>query len=320
MTHPPDDRTPPPGGYGRTPGAVPPPPYAGSGGAYGPYGAAMGGPPAGDGKSFVVTWLFSLFLGIFGVDRFYLGKVGTGVLKLVTCGGAGIWALVDLIIVLAGAQRDSDGRPLVGYDRHKTVAWIVSAVVVVLGGFSGVNAQRTSGFVDGAPPSSTTISDPSGERDEPAAEASDPVEEVPPAADTEPPSAPPGLNTPVRDGKFEFVVTGIEPGVAHVGGDVFGQDAQGQFLLVRMTVTNIGDEAQLFDGSSQKLLDTMGRTHSSDAGAAIYLGDAESFLNQINPGNTVAGVVVFDIPADAVPASLELHDSPFSGGVAVTLS
>ncbi|WP_448630865.1 TM2 domain-containing protein [Cellulomonas soli] len=85
-------------------------------------------------KSFVATWLLAYFLGWLGVDRFYLGKVGTGILKLITLGGFGIWALIDLILVLAGVQKDKDGRPLQGYDQHKKTAWIVTIVLWVLGG------------------------------------------------------------------------------------------------------------------------------------------------------------------------------------------
>ena len=87
--------------------------------------------PSSD-KSFLVIWLFALFLGFFAVDRFYLGKVGTGILKLVTFGGFGIWVLVDLILVLAGAQRDKQGRTLAGYDQHKKVAWIITTALVAL--------------------------------------------------------------------------------------------------------------------------------------------------------------------------------------------
>ncbi len=43
------------------------------------------------------------------------------------------------------------------------------------------------------------------------------------------------------------------------------------------------------------------------------------FLNEINPGNTVKGMLVFDMPKDAKPTSIELHDSPFSGGVTLRL-
>ncbi|MBK5248977.1 MAG: DUF4352 domain-containing protein, partial [Actinomycetales bacterium] len=53
--------------------------------------------------------------------------------------------------------------------------------------------------------------------------------------------------------------------------------------------------------------------------AGISIEGNDTFFTEINPGNTVEGTIVFDVPADAVPATLELHDSMFSGGVSVTL-
>ncbi|RLP89284.1 DUF4352 domain-containing protein [Micromonospora sp. BL4] len=123
-----------------------------------------------------------------------------------------------------------------------------------------------------------------------------------------------------RDGKFEFTVKSAKCGVAKVGSDLLGQKAQGQFCLVTVNVKNIGKEAQMFDGSSQKAYAADGTEYSADGGAAIYANkNAETFLNDVNPGNQVSGVVVFDIPKNVKLAKLELHDSPFSGGVDVSL-
>lgn len=106
-----------------------------------PYPPAHGyGQAQQSNKSFLVTWLLALLLGILGVDRFYLGKVGTGILKLVTIGGLGIWALIDLILVLANKTRDKQGLPLEGYDKHKKVALIVTGVFLILGII--INATR----------------------------------------------------------------------------------------------------------------------------------------------------------------------------------
>ena len=58
------------------------------------------------------VFLLSVFVGTLGLDRFYLGQTGLGIAKLLTCGGFGIWAMVDMIMAGAGALRDAQGRML----------------------------------------------------------------------------------------------------------------------------------------------------------------------------------------------------------------
>lgn len=120
-----------------TPMTVPTPPQYQAPQYQAPYPQAQqaSGPPVGR-KSFVATWLLSWFLGVLGIDRFYLGKVGTGLLKLLTAGGLGIWWLVDVIIILAGSMRDKQGFALNGYEENKKVAWIVTIVLFLLSGIS----------------------------------------------------------------------------------------------------------------------------------------------------------------------------------------
>jgi Domain of unknown function (DUF4352) len=128
------------------------------------------------------------------------------------------------------------------------------------------------------------------------------------------------IGQPARDGKFEFTVKQVKCGVAKVGSDFLNDKAQGQFCLITVTVKNIGKEAQLLDGSSQKGYTADGKEYSTDSEAGLYANQEQStFFNEINPGNQVTGVLVFDIPKNVKLTKLELHDSAFSGGVAVQL-
>jgi hypothetical protein len=63
-------------------------------------------------KEWVIALVLSILLGSLGVDRFYLGHVGLGILKLISCGGFGIWYVVDVILIALRKVPDSDGRPL----------------------------------------------------------------------------------------------------------------------------------------------------------------------------------------------------------------
>ncbi|MDX3586025.1 TM2 domain-containing protein [Streptomyces europaeiscabiei] len=79
-----------------------------------PYGHDPKGLPYSD-KSKIVAGVLQLFLGAFGIGRFYVGSVGVGVAQLLTCGGLGIWSLIDGILFLTSNDRtDAQGRVLRG--------------------------------------------------------------------------------------------------------------------------------------------------------------------------------------------------------------
>ena len=130
---------------------------------------------------------------------------------------------------------------------------------------------------------------------------------------------PPGLGDPVRDGKFEFVVSSADC-ASSVGSKFLNLKADGKYCVVDLTVTNIADKPQLFLGSAQKAFDAAGTKFTDDKVAGFYAnGDSKAFLKKIGPGDKVVGKVVFDVPKATTLTTIELHDSFFSGGAQVAL-
>jgi TM2 domain-containing membrane protein YozV len=78
-------------------------------------GAANMGPGNASGKrvspsSRLAALLLCIFLGVIGVHRFYVGKIGTGIAMIFTLGGFGIWVVIDFIMIVVGGFTDADGR------------------------------------------------------------------------------------------------------------------------------------------------------------------------------------------------------------------
>lgn len=195
------------------------------------------------------------------------------------------------------------------FARHKVLTGIGAAVLgigllsAIFGGGGGGN--------DAAPSVAPVASEPAEAAEQPAEEPAEeapaeeaPAEEAPADEPTDDPAAA-GIGTAVTSGDLQFVVTSVEPGGTELG-EYITETAQGEYFLVHVEVTNTGKEAVTFSGSSQKLIDDQGREHESDSVASLYIPDNDVLFTSINPGNTVVGTIVFDLPADATPVTLEL--------------
>ncbi len=125
----------------------------------------------------------------------------------------------------------------------------------------------------------------------------------------------------VRDGRFEFTVTSVECGKSSVGANQYlTKQAQGQFCLLNITVKNIGNDAQSLFSANQSVYNATGQKYSADDVATTYAApEGSTWYSNINPGNSVTGTVVFDLPKDQTPTTAELHDSAYSGGAKVSL-
>lgn len=101
-------------------------------------------------RSFTLTWAFATFLGLLGVDQFYLGKIGWGLLKLFTLGGFLILYVLDLVNLFGRRMRDGAGLALSGYP-EKMIGFIIGSALVfvfILSSLSsfgdGVSSAETS--------------------------------------------------------------------------------------------------------------------------------------------------------------------------------
>ncbi|MEP7035851.1 MAG: DUF4352 domain-containing protein [Actinomycetota bacterium] len=129
------------------------------------------------------------------------------------------------------------------------------------------------------------------------------------------------IGVKVRDGSSEFVVTGVEhPGKTMAGKAGKTLTAIGEFVIVRVDITNLGTVPQAPDCSCQVLI-TDKRWGFEPSPSVLSTKEALKFVQRISPGETVKDVVVlFDLAPGTMVGSIELHDSQSSRGVRVNLS
>jgi len=129
------------------------------------------------------------------------------------------------------------------------------------------------------------------------------------------------IGTKVRDGTFEFVVTGVErPGKTLTGKVGSTLTAKGEFVIVRVDVTNLSKNAQRLGCSCQFLFSDKGQQFAPSP-SILSTKDALKYVQWINPGDTVKNaLVLFDVAPGTKVLHVVLHDSPSSQGATVKLT
>ena len=112
-----------------------------------------------------------------------------------------------------------------------------------------------------------------------------------------------GIGDTGQVGDWMVTVNGTET-AATFGDEFYEEQAQGEFVIVDLTVENGGSESTTFDDTALSLVDADGNKHSANGS----LGD-DFFLEQINPGNQATGKAAFDVPEGTEPAALEVEDT-----------
>jgi hypothetical protein len=129
----------------------------------------------------------------------------------------------------------------------------------------------------------------------------------------------PGIGSAVKDGKFQFTVKKMKCNVDTAVGQFSNRKAAGDYCILDITIVNIGNEPQTFFPSSQDGFIGGTKYATDDEAGIIAAKDSVTWMDSVNPGNTINVSLYYDVPSDKKLTKIELHDSPFSGGTTVAL-
>ncbi|WP_240471990.1 TM2 domain-containing protein [Pseudarthrobacter phenanthrenivorans] len=243
----------------------------------------------------MTTWILSLLLGTFGADRFYLGKMGSAVAKLLTAGGLGIWAIVDLVMTLTGNTRDIFGRPLAGYPENRKKAWIITAVVWLMSIISGIVLTVVSIAMIAAAVDGRNVPVPSGI---PSVSQGAPVPSGGSAPDAGSVVATVSEGNTVKVGVLDSIYTAEIPGMSYL------QPKNGGFLAVEVSwETQTG--TSFSSPSNFAVYDADGKE-----GELVYLDEGLGALptEEVGAGDVRQGVIAFDVKKGPVQVVI-INDS-----------
>jgi hypothetical protein len=243
----------------------------------------------------MTTWILSLLLGTFGADRFYLGKMGSAVAKLLTAGGLGIWAIVDLVVTLTGNTRDIFGRPLAGYPENRKKAWIITAVVWLMSIISGIVLTFVSIAMIAAAVDGRNVPVPSGI---PSVSQGAPVPSGGSAPDAGSVVATVSEGNTVKVGVLDSIYTAEIPGMSYL------QPKNGGFLAVEVSwETQTG--TSFSSPSNFAVYDADGKE-----GELVYLDEGLGALptEEVGAGDVRQGVIAFDVKKGPVQVVI-INDS-----------
>ncbi|MFQ6170437.1 DUF4352 domain-containing protein [Oryzobacter sp. R7] len=230
-------------------------------------------------------------------------------------GGAGQSAAAGAAGAVGAAGPVSTERPWFKKKRFIIPGALVG--LIILGSaMGGADTPSTSVALASSSPSAEASTEASAE---PAVADSPTPTPTPTKTAAKPAPAGPKIGSKARDGKFEFVVTGVKCGITTVGSQYLNTKAQGEFCRLAVKITNIGDKAQSMFADNQLAFDAKKREFSASSEASFYDEKSQVLWEEINPGNTVDGRIYFDVPKGTKLVTVELHDSMFSGGVEVAL-
>ncbi|MEB4616522.1 DUF4352 domain-containing protein [Leucobacter sp. M11] len=199
------------------------------------------------------------------------------------------------------------------FARHKILTGVGAAVIALI----AIAAINGGGSGDAGAGSAAPASQPSAESADAAGATEAPAEEP---ATEEAAAELPGIGDTVTSGKLEVTVVSLEEVGTTVGGQYLQETAQGRYVRIEAKVANSGTDPKLFTISSFTIRDAEGRSFNADTMATITEDpEANTWATEINPGNSVQGGVLFDLPEGAVPTTLEVSGGVFSGAETISL-